>query len=208
MELKKRKPLALPAPSKPPTRRRQPLPPQEEPEEPQANTEVRRLPGVSKTTIKRINTMFGQRSDTIIDMLETSDTDSASALITRTLLQTLVDVLPVIERGVRKSRGARGVMPLNQCVSQIREVLHDLQAYKDRSALGQTIVDRSVRPAYQDLAVQISTLFVEQENYVRTRIGRDDFEKFQAFNLGLKRSIADFIGSQYKEISSSIIKSV
>ena len=169
---------------------------------------VRLLPGVTKTTLRRINTMFGQRSDTIIDMLESSDTDSASALITRTLLQTLVDVLPVVERGVRKSKGTRGVMPLNQCISQIREVIHDLQAFKDRSSLGQNIVDRNVRPAYLDLAVQVSNLFVEQENYIRTRIGKEDFEKFQEFNTQMKRSLADFIRKQYEEVSASIVKSV
>ena len=169
---------------------------------------VRLLPGVTKTTLRRINTMFGQRSDTIIDMLESSDTDSASALITRTLLQTLVDVLPVVERGVRKSKGTRGVMPLNQCISQIREVIHDLQAFKDRSSLGQNIVDRNVRPAYLDLAVQVSNLFVEQENYIRTRIGKEDFEKFQDFNNQMKRALADFIRRQYEEVSAAIVKSV
>ena len=173
-----------------------------------APEDIRLLPGVTKTTIRRLNSMFGQRSDTIIDLLETSDTDSASALITRTLLQTLVDVLPVVERNVRKSRGSRGVMPLNQCISQIREVVHDLQAFKDRSQLGQTIVDRTVRPAYLDLAVQVSNLFVEQENFVRARLGDAHFEKFQTFNNQLKHSIADFIRRQYEEVSSSIVKSV
>jgi len=197
--------LRLPAPTRRSVRGQAPK--EEEPDSDEPSS-VRLLPGVSKRTIRRLNTMFGQRSDSIIDLLETTDTDGAASLITRTMLQTLVDVLPVVERGVRRSKGARGVMPMNQVISQIREMCHDLQAYKDRSLLGQNLVDRTIRPAFLDLAVQVSTMFVEMDSFCKTRMDEKDFERFHDFSLQLKRSLADYIHKQYNEISSTIIKSM
>lgn len=163
---------------------------------------------LSKRMRRRLQSMFGQRSDVIIDMLEMTDTDPAAALITRTLLQTMVDVLPTIEKSVRTSKGQRGVMPLNQTVSQVRELITDLQSFKDRSNLGQTLVDRHIRPAYMDIAVQVSMIFVETENYARARMTKEDFYKFQDLNLNMKKSFSDFVMKQYQELSQVMSKSI
>lgn len=165
---------------------------------------VRLLPGVSKATLRRLNTMFGQRSDAIIDLLETSDTDGAAALITRTLIQTLVDVMPVVERGVRKSKGTRGVMPLNQVISQIRELLHDVQAYKDRDMLGQSLVDKYLRPAFLDIAMNMSNLMVELDASARSKMTAKDYDKYHDQAESLKSSLADYMRRQYEELAKSI----
>lgn len=168
----------------------------------------RLLPGVSKRTLRRLNSMFGQRADSIIDLLETSDTDGAASLTTRTLVQTLVDILPVAERAVRRSKGARGVMGLNQIISQIRELLHDLQAYKDRDQVGQTIVDRYVRPSFLDMAMQITNLMVELDNQAKNKMAKDDYARYHATADQMRASLADFMRRQYEEVSKGIRTSI
>lgn len=163
---------------------------------------------LTKRMRKRLYTLFGQRSDVIINMLEVTDTDPAAALITRTLLQTLVDVLPQIEKSVRSSKGQRGVMSLNQTISQMRELVADLQSFKDKANIGQSVVDRHVRPSYMDVAVQVSMVFVEVENFSRDRMSPDDFVRLQDMNAGLKRSFSDFLLKQYQELSKTISKSL
>lgn len=213
--LTRRQPARLPAPVK---RRRSLSVPDEESPDPNEEGDrvshgtdehgVRLLPGVSKTTLRRLNTMFGQRSDAIIDLLETSDTDGAAVLITRTLIQTLVDVMPVVERGVRKSKGTRGVMPLNQVISQIRELLHDVQAYKDRDMLGQSLVDKFLRPAFLDIAMNMSNLMVELDASARSKMSPKDYDKYHDQAENLKSSLADFMRRQYEELAKSIKSSL
>ena len=168
----------------------------------------RLLPGVSKRTLRRLNSMFGQRADSIIDLLETSDTDGAASLTTRTLVQTLVDILPVAERAVRRSKGQRGVMGLNQIISQIRELLHDLQAYKDRDQVGQTIVDRFIRPSFLDMAMQITNLMVELDNQAKNKMSKDDYARYHATADQMRASLADFMRRQYEEVSKGVRSSI
>jgi hypothetical protein len=168
----------------------------------------RLLPGVSKRTLRRLNSMFGQRADSIIDLLELADTDGAASLTTRTLVQTLVDILPVAERAVRRSKGTRGVMGLNQIISQVRELLHDLQAYKDRDQVGQTIVDRFVRPGFMDMAMQMTNLMVELDNQARNKMSKDDYSRYHATADQLRGSLADYMRRQYEDMAKGIRSSI
>ena len=170
---------------------------------------VRILAGVKKSSLRRLNTMFGQRSDAIIDLLEFGDQDGALGLISKSILQTLVDILPVIERGIRKTKGTRGVYQLNQTISQMREMCSDIQAYKDKSMLGATIVERHIRPSYLDIAVQITAAFAELEASSRPKMSKEDFDVYREDGLNqMKRNLADYIKHQYEEVSEGIVKSL
>jgi hypothetical protein len=170
---------------------------------------VRMLPGVKKSQLRRLQSMFGQRSDDIIDLLEIDNSDGALSLVSKTMMQTLVDVLPVIERNVRRSRGARGVYQLNQVISQIREMCHDIQSFKDKAQIGTTIVERQLRPSYLDIAVQISASFTELENGARSRMSKEDFEVYRMdFIQLMKNNLGSFLKQQYDVLSEKIVKSV
>lgn len=177
-------------------------------EDPTNPSSVRLLPGVRRASMRRLNTMFGQRSDDIIDLLEFDNADGALSLITKTLLQTLVDILPVVERNVRRSRGQRGVYQLNQVVSQMREMTGDIQAYKDKSQMGTMLVERHVRPAFLDIAVQITGAFAELETSARARMEKEEFIYYRDNVLNLmKRNIASYMSQQYGSVSEGIVKS-
>jgi hypothetical protein len=175
-----------------------------DPDEP----EVLLLPGVSKRTLRRLNSMFGQRSDTIIQLLELSDTDGAASLTTRTLIQTLVDVLPLAERGVRRSNGMRGVMGLNQIISQIRELLHDLQAYKDRDLVAERIVEKFVRPMFMDLAMQLTTMVVELDAIAKKNMNNADYGRYHESSEQMKKGMAEFMHRQFDALRSGLQSSL
>jgi hypothetical protein len=199
----------LPKPKLPLSRTQEPLNEEAEGEDDDGQAIVRMLPGVKKSQLRRLQSMFGQRSDDIIDLLEIDNSDGALSLVSKTMMQTLVDVLPVIERNVRRSRGARGVYQLNQVISQIREMCHDIQSFKDKAQIGTTIVERQLRPSYLDIAVQISAAFTELENGARARMSKEDFEVYRMdFIQLMKNNLGSFLKQQYDVLSEKIVKSV
>lgn len=169
-----------------------------------------KLPGdASPDRVRGIVTMFGQRADTILGLLEHEDrTDGALSLIQRTLLQTLVDVLPVIERGVRRSQGRRGIIPLNQTVSQIRELVTDLQSLRDRGHLGATIVERVLRPAFLDIGVQIALAFNAMTLSSKAKMSDEDFKVFNSELQETQRGIATYMQQQYSEVKEGVSSSL
>lgn len=169
-----------------------------------------KLIGSNDNKVRNIVTLFGQRADSILRLLENEDeTDGALTLIHRTLLQTLVDVLPVVERAVRRSKGRHGVIPMNQLVSQMRELVTDIQALRDKGQLGASIVERVVRPAYLDIASQIALAFLEIENSAKNRMTNDDFVSYRSEVLQFtKKNLAHYIQAQYENIKNEVVNSL
>ena len=175
------------------------------------NTNVMALPAVlsvqaSQNKVRGLTTLFGQRADIILQLLESdSDTDGALTLLQRTLLQTMVDVLPVVERAVRTSRGQRGVYQLNQCISQIREITTDIQSLRDRGQLGAAVVERVLRPAYLDLAVQISLAVTTIDNDAKSYMDSEAHLRFRNEVLvDIKRTLATYVQSQYETVKAGV----
>lgn len=95
-------------------------------------------------------------------------------------------------------------MPLNQVISQLRELLHDIQAYKDRDMLGQSLVDKFLRPAFLDIAMNMSNLMVELDASARSKMSPKDYDKHHDLAENLKASLADYMRRQYEELAKSI----
>lgn len=168
------------------------------------------LPGDnSPDRVRGVLTMFGQRADVILGLLEHEDrTDGALSLIQRTLLQTMVDVLPVIERGVRRSQGRKGVIPLNQTVSQIRELVADLQSLRDRGHLGATIVERVLRPAFLDIGVQLAQGFNNMMLSAKLKMADEDFRAYSVELQDTQRGLATYMQQQYAEVKEGVSSSL
>lgn len=172
-------------------------------------TEEYPLKGIDKTALKSIESMFGQRSDSIIELLDVGNSDGALSLIMKTLLSTLVDTMPAVEGHVRRSGGQKGVYQLTQLSSQLRETCADIQAYRDRSNLGNKVVERYLRPAFLDIAVQITRTWIELEAGAASKMSKEDMEKYQEdYLIPMKRGIADYLMKQYEDVSSSLVQSL
>lgn len=165
--------------------------------------------GLDESTYKALQSMFGERSSSIIELLDTDNSDGALSLIMKTLLKTLVDVLPVIENHVRKSGGTKGVYQFTQVTSQLRETCAEIQAYRDRANLGTKVVDRYVRPSFLDIAVQVTSTWVELESQARSKMTPEDFAVYCSDTLlPMKRGIAEYLRKQYEDISASVVQAL
>lgn len=155
-----------------------------------------------------LESRFGESTDTIIKMLDFGNTDGAISLINKSLLQTMVSILPIAENAVRKTQGARGVYQFNQLITQVRELLNDLQSLRDKGLLGQSIVERHVRPSFMDIAVQIVIAFTELEASARSKMKSADFAEYKEDLNRTKAGLASFIQTQYKDVSDSVVSSL
>lgn len=164
---------------------------------------------ITPEAISALKTRFGSKAEVIIDQIESDDTDGATTLLYKSLLQSLVEIIPIAEGAVRSSGAKRGVYQFNQVVSQTRELLADIQAMRDRGLLGNSIVERHVRPAFMDIAVQIVVSMTGVEQAARTRMSNEDFRSFRAeVTSAAKASLADYIKAQYDEVASSVVQSL
>ncbi len=110
---------------------------------------------ISKTDRTDVRSIVGDQAEKILQLLDDGNSAQAVPLIYQSMLQSLVDLIPLAEHAVRESKGAKGVYQINSLISSIRELMADIQSAQDRGMLGETIVDSIVRPSYADLATSV-----------------------------------------------------
>lgn len=157
---------------------------------------------------KVLKSRFGKSSDTIIELLEFGNDDGAIALLLKSLMQTLVDVLPTLEHAVRNSNGRYGTYQFNQTISQVRELLADIQATKDKGMLGQSIVSRHVLPAFLEIAVQVVVTLANIETAAKSRMSKEDFASFRGVVEDSKKGLATYIDTQHRAVSDAVVRSL
>ncbi len=150
--------------------------------------------------------LFGERTEEIMRLVEMDDRDGMISALYKQLMKMLVDLMPTIEKSVRATKGFRGVRSLNEMVSQIREMIADMQAVQDKGMMGQRLIARFVRPAFLDIAGQ---MMVNNERMISELLPhvdpkyRDEVRK----NMQLsQRELARYIQSQYASIAENIVK--
>lgn len=121
---------------------------------------------ISRLDAQARNSILGEDAENIQQMLEIGQNEGAMALIQKRLLQSLVDLLPHAENNVRETKGQRGVYQINSLITSVREILSDLQATKDRGAIGASLVEKIVRPAFLDIGMAL----VQEEQRFATEI--------------------------------------
>lgn len=163
---------------------------------------------LTKHELEVLDTRFGKQATTIVDMLDMGQTDGAASLVVKALLQSVVSLMPTAEQNVVDSKGAKGIYGYNALITSTRELLGDLQSFKDRANIGQSIVDRSIRPAFQDIAVQIVQAMTLLSVAAKDRMDKKDYTEFRAQTEEIKKSLGDYIMAQYKEVSTTVAKSL
>ena len=164
---------------------------------------------LSKAKIKRLQSRFGNRSEEIIELLETNEYDSAFTMMYRALLQTLVDVVPVLELNVRRSKGKQGAYQLNMTLGQMRETIAAVQSNMDRSLMGERIVQKHVQPALMNIASQIQLMLITIENSVRSELGQESSDRFVKKTLEpLKIGIAQHFSQQLTTVTQDVSRAL
>lgn len=155
-----------------------------------------------------LRSRFGNKAVLIIQQLEDQDTDGAISMLSRSLLQLVVDLIPVAEQNVRDSKGAKGIYQFNQLIASTRELLTDLSALRDKGLLGHRIVERTVRPAFTDIGGQLVLAFVALEAGARSYMRPEDYAEYKPQLTQAKTSLAQYLEVQYAEIRDQMIASL
>lgn len=154
---------------------------------------------------KKLSSMFGDNTELILGLLNSDDNDGAQTHIYRAVMQMLVDVLPILESNLRKSKGQRGAYQLNQTISQLRECMADIQAMRDKSLLGVRVVEKFVRPAFLDVASQMALGMMQIENELSTVLSPKELRTFKETSLSrIKISMAQYLQSQLQSVAQSV----
>jgi len=154
----------------------------------------------------KLKSLFGKRTEEMLNLIENNNRDGATVMIYKQLLSTLVTLLPVAEHVVRHTKGQRGVYQINQLMSQVRELMADMQAVQDRGLLGKTLVQRYVRPAFLDIAQQMvyndQRIIAEVVPYVDAKYK----DRVRDNILNAQKELGKYIQNQYEDIAENIIK--
>lgn len=170
-----------------------------------AKTKADKL-GLSREDRENAKSMFGERSEEMLDLIQRNDKDGAVVLIYKQLLSMMVDLMPVAESVVRRSSGTKGIYQLNMMSSQIREMLTDMQAIQDRGMLGKTLIEKSVRPAFLDIAMQIVQAMHSVQTEVLAYVPPKNHDRVKALFADNRRGIGEYIQTQYKQVSDDLVK--
>lgn len=158
--------------------------------------------------VMALNSRFGTQADTIVEMISMGNADGASSLIIKALIQSVCEVLPMAEHHIRESKSTKGIYGFNTLVSTVRELLGDLQVLKDKANLGQSIVDRTIRPSYMDIASQLVTSMTLVQESAKARMNKEDFKEFRVTVEASKKGMADYMMAQYRDVSDQVVKSL
>jgi hypothetical protein len=160
---------------------------------------------ISKLNTKGMRSIIGDSAEEIQQLLESNSNESASTLMHKRLLQGLVDLLPYAEHAVRKSKGARGVYQMNSLITSVRELMIDMQSTRDKGAIGDTMVEKIIRPAFLDIGM---TLVLEDEKMLTAIKDEVDLATYKTIKSihqeGIKR-LAATIQGKYVEAKQQAI---
>jgi hypothetical protein len=169
-----------------------------------ASAEVMDLKRVSKLNTKGMRSILGDSAESIQQLLETGDNDSATGLMLKRMLQALIDLVPYAEHNVRKSKGQRGVYQINSLISSIRELMVDLQSAQDRGAIGEALNEKILRPAFLDVAMMLVKETALLSSDVKELLSVEDYNnKFRPLVLEQRTRIGQYVQKRYEEAATS-----
>jgi hypothetical protein len=204
-----RKPVDPNAPPKrPPGRPRKtpalpaPTDPDQEPDE--ALDALSKRAVVTTTTDEAQNVM-GAEAARLVQLLEEGDDDGANDLLQKRLIQSSINLIAQVEKGVIDTNGRYGVHSFNGLVMSIRELINDMQAQKDRGAIGQILVESVLRPAYMDIGMAIMQEFFKSGQECKNILREHDYNEVEKIQKASRDQIAQHLHKAYETMRDGII---
>lgn len=159
---------------------------------------------VSKLNAKGLRSILGDSAEDIQQLLEIGDSDNATALMLKRMLQALIDLVPYAEHNVRKSKGQRGVYQINSLISSIRELMVDLQSAQDRGAIGEALNEKILRPAFLDVAMMLVKETALLASDVKDLVSVEDYNnKFRPLVIEQRTRIGKYVQERYEEAATA-----
>lgn len=164
--------------------------------------------GLKKSEKKAVNNFFGERSGAIMEMLEVGDSDGGIASLKKALLLTVIRVLPDAEAAMVDSKGQKGTYQFVTLISQIRELVSDIQADRDRAYIAQSLLETIIRPAFMDVAQTMLTTHHEFRKATEDYIVPKDAQIFSAALINMAKELASNMNVVYKDVSAKLVEAL
>lgn len=154
----------------------------------------------------KLHSIMGDDAESLQQLLESGDSDSALSILNKRLIQTSIDLIAEVEAGIRESNGRFGVHSFNGLVQTIRELMIDLQSTQDRGAMGVTLMDTVIRPAMLEIAMAIMTEYATVANEIKLLVDADTYKEVRESQKASQTRAAALIQSQYGQIRDKTIE--
>lgn len=138
--------------------------------------------------------------DTVYQLLEVNDTDNATQLLYKRVIQSSYKMLGRLETLMDDpTQTAKVAYPYNAIAGTIREYLTDLQMSMDRGRLAETILDNILRPLFLEMATTLVLQLGVIGKEVKVALGDEKFEDFNKMVLSVAQSkILDTMQRSYE----------
>lgn len=162
----------------------------------------------NKKTQLAIESNFGNHSRAIIQMLEMNNNDGGITLLKKRLLQMTINVLPAAEEALVNSGAQKGVYQFATLVSQIRELITDIQADNDKKYIAQSIAETILKPAFMGLAQDIINDHHDFRRTTETFIKTENVREHSTELRNLAKGLANKMTTSYREVSTKIFEAL
>lgn len=108
----------------------------------------------------------GKKSRKIKELLESKDDDGAMTMAQRQLLAMLIQLIPTAEKSYREDPRQSMAYAMNALISQIRELIHDIQSTQDRERVADSIVLNIVHP----LMVSFANFIIDNNHMTKREL--------------------------------------
>jgi hypothetical protein len=156
--------------------------------------------------LANLRTIFGEDAEEMVELMESEDNDSAISKLNKRLIQSSINLIAQVEKGIHDSNGRYGVHSYNGLVQTIRELVIDMQSTKDRGALGVTITENILRPAFLDMAMELMQEYAKVAHEVKDTADDETYKAFRRAQLESRDRFAAFMQESYGKIKDEMIK--
>jgi hypothetical protein len=160
---------------------------------------------VVTTTSDDAQNVMGAEAARLVQLLEEGDDDGANDLLQKRLIQSSINLIAQVEKGVIDTNGRYGVHSFNGLVMSIRELINDMQAQKDRGAIGQILVESVLRPAYMDIGMAIMQEFFKSGQECKNILRESDYNEVEKIQKASREQIAQHLRKAYETMRDGII---
>jgi hypothetical protein len=156
-------------------------------------------------TAEDAQNVLGAEASKLVQLLENGEDDAVNDLLMKRLVQSSINLIAQVEKGVIDTNGRYGVHSFNGLVMSIRELINDMQAQKDRGAIGQILVENVLRPAYMDIGMAIMQEFFKSGQELKNILRESDCKEVEKIQKASRDQIAQHLHRAYETMRDGII---
>ena len=100
------------------------------------------------TQIKKLQSTFKVDSGNIQELISTGRADTAIVAFQKSMLRTVIDLIPQAEDKYRTSGNETSAYAMNSIISQARELINDIQSDDNRKQIGLNLCNQIIQPNF------------------------------------------------------------